>query len=233
MITGNGMVATALARFRDRDDVLIFASGVSNSSESDERCYSREKNLLLSLCSYQERTLVYFSTCSVFDPVLKDARYIAHKREMEDLVRHNFSRHLVLRLPTLVGVTDNPYTFFSSFRNKIARGEELVIHRSACRYLMDVSDVEMIIDLFLRDSDLCRGSYNVAYDNPMNVVEIVKIMEEVSGKEAVKVLVDKGNCFDFDRSAFRNALSRNNFTIPNNYNRRIIQKYFNLKNWQD
>ena len=46
MIIGNGNIARALKDI-DRDDLLFFASGVSNSQEDRESEYKREMELLL------------------------------------------------------------------------------------------------------------------------------------------------------------------------------------------
>ena len=47
MVIGNGMIANRfMNRYRDDSNVIIFASGVSNSSEKFEDQYIREKVLI-------------------------------------------------------------------------------------------------------------------------------------------------------------------------------------------
>ena len=45
MIVGNGLIAN-LFREKDRENVVFFASGVSNSLETEKSAFLREENLL-------------------------------------------------------------------------------------------------------------------------------------------------------------------------------------------
>lgn len=90
MIIGNGDLSSVLL---DRDNRLFFVSGVSNSQETRESEYEREKNLL-----YDQPLgahLVYFSSLAVF---ASNTRYADHKREMEFLVREMFPTHTIVRI---------------------------------------------------------------------------------------------------------------------------------------
>ncbi|MEJ2498930.1 MAG: hypothetical protein P8Y46_06430 [Sulfurovaceae bacterium] len=46
MIIGNGMLAHEFSDYKDDNDIIIFASGVSNSGETRESEFEREKELL-------------------------------------------------------------------------------------------------------------------------------------------------------------------------------------------
>jgi hypothetical protein len=43
MVVGDGMMTEAFSAFRDNAEVVIFASGVSNSLEIDPAAFHREK----------------------------------------------------------------------------------------------------------------------------------------------------------------------------------------------
>jgi UDP-2-acetamido-2,6-beta-L-arabino-hexul-4-ose reductase len=90
MVVGDGDIASVLPA---RDDLLFFASGVSDSSCVDEHRYDREARLLLSQDSRAH--IVYFSSLAVF---FADTRYTKHKRYMEVLVRENFPSWTIVRL---------------------------------------------------------------------------------------------------------------------------------------
>lgn len=103
MIVGNGLLAAAFSDdFTERVDTVIFASGVSNSQECDSAAFIRERVLLEKVLQKERKKVVYFSTCSLYDPELKNSPYVKHKREMEALVRQT-SRHTIFRLPQVVG----------------------------------------------------------------------------------------------------------------------------------
>ena len=61
MIVGNGSIASVL---EDRDDLVFFASGVSNSSCTDEKEYERELNLLKTIPT--DKHIVYFSNLGIY-----------------------------------------------------------------------------------------------------------------------------------------------------------------------
>ena len=82
MIIGNGSVARVL---EDRDDLVFFASGVSNSSCKDENEYQREFNLLKTVPVDQH--VVYFSNLGIY---YKEDRYTQHKIDMEEYIRTHF-----------------------------------------------------------------------------------------------------------------------------------------------
>jgi hypothetical protein len=126
-IIGHGDIASVLP---DREDRIFFASGVSNSQETRESAYAREKTLLLQ--QEKIRHLVYFSSLSIF---YSDTRYAQHKLEMETLVKANFPRYAIIRLGNITWGT-NPHTIINSFRAKIQKDEPLVI-RDAYRYVVD------------------------------------------------------------------------------------------------
>src|SRR5690606_10434611 len=90
MIVGNGLIASAFqsSPLKDDPNIVVFASGVSNSRETSKDEFLRERQLLLETIN-QGKLILYFSTCSVYDPSQKDAPYITHKLEMEDLVRQS------------------------------------------------------------------------------------------------------------------------------------------------
>lgn len=136
MIIGHGTIASVL---RDREDRLYFASGVSNSSETRESEYQREKNLL----SVQDRSqhIVYFSTLSVF---YKKSRYTQHKLEMEALIKE-FPRYTIVRLGNPVW-GNNLNHLVPYLRNKIRKHEKFEI-RDVYRYPLEKAEFLHWIDL--------------------------------------------------------------------------------------
>lgn len=107
MIVGSGDIASVLP---DRDDLIFFASGVSNSAETRNSEFRRE----IALLSRQDRNkrLVYFSSLSVF---YSDTRYAVHKQAMEDTVRKFCRRYCIIRLGN-IDWGSNPHTLLNYLR---------------------------------------------------------------------------------------------------------------------
>ena len=68
MIIGNGLIANVFGDYKENDNYVIFASGVSDSTNMDESAFKREEQLLNEITTlYKEKIIIYFSTCSIYD----------------------------------------------------------------------------------------------------------------------------------------------------------------------
>ncbi|MEJ2497376.1 MAG: NAD(P)-dependent oxidoreductase, partial [Sulfurovaceae bacterium] len=84
MIIGNGMLAHEFSDYKDDNDIIIFASGVSNSGETRESEFEREKELLTkTIDNISSEKIIYFSTCAMYDKYFVNNRYTKHKLHME------------------------------------------------------------------------------------------------------------------------------------------------------
>jgi len=125
---GRGDIAQVLQE--TNKDVLFFASGVSNSQETRESEYQREKDLLLK--QDKSKRLVYFSSLSIF---YNNNRYTQHKREMEQLVKDNFPQFCIVRLGNITW-GKNPHTLINAFRRFVEKEEDFQV-RSVYRYIVE------------------------------------------------------------------------------------------------
>src|SRR5260221_126460 len=100
MVVGSGMMAQAFPDYAESTRTVIFASGVSNSLESDPRAFAREQVLLEEARrTNPEALLVYFSTCNIEDADRKNAHYARHKFAMESFLEKSPGKWLIFRLP--------------------------------------------------------------------------------------------------------------------------------------
>ena len=104
MIIGDGDIASALP---NREDLLFFASGVSDSQETRESEYQREEDLLLK--QDQGNHFVYFSSLAIF---YSHTRYTKHKLKMENRVKEKFPVYTIIRLGNITW-GKNPYTLIN------------------------------------------------------------------------------------------------------------------------
>ena len=231
MLIGSGMLAQAFASgFSQREDVCIYAAGVSNSSCTDAKEFARERSRLAG--ALQEATnlnaFVYFGTCSVGDPELRNAPYVLHKLAMEALVSA-LPCYMIIRLPQVAGHTPNPHTLLNFLHARIARSEAFSLWKNAKRNIIDVSDVAAITHQLIADKSARKITLNVA--NPVNypMTEIVKAMERAVGKPAVYDVVDRGSEYHIDVSEILPILDKANVTFGNDYLERVIGKYYGKK----
>ena len=79
MVVGNGMMANDFAMRKNDEKHIIFASGVSNSTETSQEAFLREERLLHHIIeAYPDKIIVYFSTCGIYDSTLHNSPYIGN-----------------------------------------------------------------------------------------------------------------------------------------------------------
>lgn len=92
MIIGNGDIAQTIKEL-DHDNIIFFASGVANSSETRQTEFQKELDLLKE--QNRGKRLVYFGSLSIF---YSHTDYARHKRFMEEAVKALFYDYTIIRL---------------------------------------------------------------------------------------------------------------------------------------
>jgi hypothetical protein len=162
MIIGNGSIAKVL---KDRNDLIFFASGVSDSSCIDEKEYDREFNLLKTIPADQH--IVYFSNLGIY---YKTDRYTQHKINIEEYIRNNFKSYTIVRIEVCEWVT-TPNTILNVFKKQLSQGTEPVI-QDTTRYILSLNEFLYWVDLI-----------QTGVRNEMNILgrklTIAQIVEEI------------------------------------------------------
>lgn len=223
MIVGNGLISRAFNIYENNDDVIIFASGVSDSSENLESEFSREVDLVKKYVDILDKKFVYFSTCSVSDSSVEFSPYVLHKLKIENYIKENSKNYIIFRLPIVVGHTSNNKTFFNNIKNKIINNETIIVFANATRYLIDVDDLSRMLPYFIDNID--NKTINVCFDNKMSVVDIIDIIKQVLLKNASITIKNFGSNYDIDNSYFKHIILFNNEMPDNQYNLNLIKKY--------
>lgn len=225
MVVGNGLVAREMKRFETDGSVIVFASGVSNSTNSDKSEFEREKSLLLSFKN-SEKLLVYFSTLSVFDPSLLNSPYIQHKKEIEELIPRNFERFLIFRLPILVGKTENPKTLTNFLYNKIKNQDSFELQVNARRFLFDSIDMAFWCGMMIDDSKYHNQIIDIYSGSSIGVKSIVHFLEEIIGTKANYIELLRGSSYEGNNMVFDELLSIHGMKIPEDYPKQVLAKYY-------
>lgn len=231
MIIGDGMLANAFAQFRSADNIVIFASGVSNSTETHAAAFEREIGLLNECIDrYSGKKLIYFSTCSVTDPSLSGSRYIAHKLEIEKIIRSRLKHYVIFRVSNIVGGTANPHTVMNYLVNCISKGEEFRLWEHASRNFIDIDDVKKIVGFAVREGVFENEIVNIANPNSTGIVKLVGLIERFLGKKAVCIRESLGGSPAIDISAISEIVEKNKIEFGDDYVQKLLVKYYsNLK----
>lgn len=221
------MLATAFSKYSPSDKLVLFASGVSNSGCVDNRQFFRESSLLsLTLDSlHPSQTLVYFSTCSIYDSSLSNNPYIEHKLEMEALLSTS-PQSLVVRLPQLVGSNASPTTLVRYLVTCIRNEEPFALWINAFRNIIDVDDVAQIVLALMKDSVSHPKILNIANPVSVSVREIVACIEDVVGKRAIATYVDAGTSYHINTEYISPILEDLSMNFSSDYLPSVIAKYY-------
>ncbi len=225
MIYGSGLLANAFASaFSDDEDILIFASGVSNSAESRPEAFARESDLLCSALGGGQR-LVYFSSCAVANARQSPTPYFRHKLEMERLVLSHDG--IVLRLPQVVGKSHNPNTLTNFLFDRISHGLPFELWSGAERNLIDVDDVAAIATHMIQEGLIQRGQpESIAAGRSVTMLRIVRVFEEVLGLKADFTTVDESLPFPIESRLCQEVASELGIRFDEEYLSRLLRKYY-------
>ena len=227
MIVGQGLLARAFSARYDRDPaVTVFASGVSNSTETRHEAFARERALLAPLLGRGTR-VVYFGSCaSATDDASRASPYMRHKRAMEELVAGS-PDGVVLRLPQVVGVTPNPNTLTNFLRDHILSATAFTVWTNAERNLIDVDHVAAI-GARLIDGARSGGPrvFSVASADPLPMPAIVAIFERVLGRRALCTAEPKGGPLHIQAAEALAVAGELGIDLGPGYAESVIRKYY-------
>lgn len=221
MIIGNGLIAKSLQTI-DSDEVLFFASGVSNSLETKDSEFQREFTLLQNaLASYPHSRFFYFSTLSILDQSKQESRYVLHKKTMEEYIAAHSNNYLILRIGNLIGKGGNPNTLFNFFKNKILQNENFEIHTEARRLILGVEDLSSFISGL--QSEKYNTILNFSYPYYYEPKDIVSALEAEIGKKSSYKEIGDGDFYTVEFC--EEAKDYFKEKEPNDYLKELVKKY--------
>ena len=226
MVVGNGLLAGAFAAYAENPDIVIFASGVSNSGEKAPSAFERERTLLQEALHKNKKLLVYFGTCSIYDSSLANSPYIKHKLEMESLVKSHGHDHLILRFPQVVGPTPNPHTITNFIRDRLISGEKFTVWANASRTIIDVDDGRALADYFIADPAFRNRAINIFPPVHTRALELVRMMERILVRKGCYAVADVGSSVDLDEPDIVQAAAAGGIRFTSDYPEQVLRKYY-------
>lgn len=227
LVVGNGLLASKFRSCNLPEDIIVIASGVSDSSEFRQSKFDREKELVLNYAE-QGRVLIYFSSCSVELPEKMWTPYIRHKNSMESLIINN-KLGLVYRLPNVVGFGGNDKTMFNFLCSSIRNEKEIIVRKNAKRSLIDVDDVvklvKYLVTLSMSKKELTYDIVRVVLPVQYSVIEIIKTIENHYGKKAI-TSEGEDDFLDVSKSSIvENCIKNKVIKFDNSYLLKLVKKY--------
>ena len=227
MVIGNGMIAKEFESYFNNEGIIIFASGVSDSTNTNKAAFEREKKLVTDIIkTSMGKLLVYFSTCSIYDPSMQDSAYVQHKIKMENFIRDNHAPYIIFRLTNPIGKTNNTHTVVNYFINNIIENNKFTVWKNASRNIIDIDDMYLLCNEILQQKLFTNSIVNIA--NPANypVSFIVETLETHFNMKGNYDVIDKGGAPIIDTNALDPLFTKFNINFDEHYLPDLLKKYF-------
>ncbi|MGI2180130.1 NAD-dependent epimerase/dehydratase family protein [Shewanella frigidimarina] len=222
-IYGAGMLATAFQGKSSEQDVVVIAAGVSNSQEQQQQEFLREELFLLEILNkHNLETIVYFSSCSVYQK--KNSPYINHKLKMERLIQSLATSFYIFRLPQVVGFTNNT-TIVSYFVQCLLQNVTVTVQKNAFRSLIDVDDVVRIVLLILNNILLKNSVIDVTNVQTISVHDLLTKISKIIDSVPSINLIDDGEAYEIPSKNIKKILLKNDRIFSEEYYDIILGNY--------
>lgn len=222
MIVGDGLIATGFENLKEYySNYIIFASGVSNSKETSDKEYNREKDLVLKTIKENKNLkIIYFS--SILVDITKN-KYFKNKLEIEDIIKTNSDNYIIFRIPQVVGKNGNPKNLVNYIKNSILNEEEIIIHSNVERSLLDIDDLVSIVD-YCKDKVTCE-ILKISGIEKIKVFTLCELIGNfINKKPRIKIVdnIEYDNWYVENSKLVRDAIIN---IEPINYNFNVLKKY--------
>lgn len=223
MIIGKGLIAEAFKKEEGLyKNYIIFASGVSNSSENNLDNFKREKDLVIKTIQENPNlTFVYFS--SVLVGVI-DNGYYNHKFDIENTIKEEAKNYIIFRIPQVVGKTGNKNNLINFITDLVRNNQSVICYRNVYRSLLDIDDLTNIV------SYCCDVNNKTIFISGIQKVPVWYIADEIGfnlKKDAIIDYVDspfENNWHEENSDIVKQAIKA--FDIKaNRYTDNLIKKY--------
>ena len=228
MIVGNGLIAKKFAHYNESSDYLIFASGVSDSLNAEKVHFEREESLLReSLKIHSSKIFIYFSSCDIECPKVRESLYYQHKAKMEEIVKNSAKKFYIFRLPQVVGDGGNSKTLINFFIQNILERKEFSLFVGTYKNILDIDDAYEICHYILKHNLYKNETVNIINNFYFKIEDIInKIEIFLRGKAIFKPVTNKNFC-KYTNTVSEKIISNINIDFNEEYIERLLAKYYN------
>ena len=225
MIIGNGLIASLFTDC-DQENIIFFASGVSNSLETQKEEFLREENLIRkNITENPNKIFIYFSTCSIYDSSKAESQYVLHKLKMEQIITQLCYQYLILRLSNAVGNGGNPNLLVNYLVRSVKNRETINVHTKATRNFIDTEDIKNIVIQLIKNKNFNK-IINIAYPENYTIIEILEILERFFQIKPTLNLVKNGSGYLIDIPDIQDYFNQHSLTNKEAYLHKILEKYY-------
>ncbi len=231
LVVGSGFVAKNFKKVLKKKtfkDLVIYASGISNSRIKDRFLLKKEIHKIKSFLKHNKKMIIYISTYSVLDPSRNKSLYCKNKIKIEKFIKKNAKNYQIIRFPELVGKSKNPNTLTNYFYKKIKNKKNFILFKNAIRNFLDVDHAIKLSLIFIQDIKYKNKIINLINPKNETAKKVVFNLEKIIKKKA-RYVINKKN-FKYRKilsSVKKKDLRKIKIKFDNNYLFKILKKYYN------
>jgi nucleoside-diphosphate-sugar epimerase len=237
MIIGSGFIAENFKKkllLIKKYRIAIYASGVSNSKSKNKNNFLRERKKIISYKNkINSMIFIYISTCSIFDPSRKSTAYVKHKLNMENVVKKNFNKFVIVRFPEVVGFNSNKNNLINFFYQKINNNNKFMLWINSKRNIIDIDDaVKLCLNFIkkIKNYKKIKLEINIANTMYVSVEDIVSIIEKLTLKKAIYDKLAFGNLnWKIRPIVSKRIIKMSSVSFNKDYLEKILKKYYIFK----
>lgn len=234
MIIGSGFIAKNFKKkslFIKNLRIAIYASGVSNSQSTNKNNFLRERKKIL---TYKKKIgtklFIYISTCSIFDPSRKNTAYVKHKLNMENLIKNNFKKFIIVRFPEVVGFGSNKKNLINFFYQKIVNNSKFILWTNSKRNIIDIDDAVKLCLNFIKNikkNKKIKLEVNIANTMYVSVASIVNIIEKLTCRKAIFDKINFGTLnWNISPLISKKIIKMSAIKFNKYYLKKVLKKYY-------
>ncbi len=229
MIYGNGLIAKSFKKYNKNIKFIFFASGISNSQETDKLEYAREIKLLkkVLLKKNNNQIFIYFSSCSIFDPSKKNSLYVKHKLKIESIIK-TYDNYYIFRLPNVIGNSSNNFTLINNLIHKLINNKKIHVLFKARRNVIDILDAVKIVDLILQKNKKKNMTINIANKYSNKIIDIILYLSKILNCKPVIVYKKSliKSSYPINIRYIKKYIRLSNIKFHKNYYKKVLNRYY-------
>ena len=221
-VIGSGFIAKKFKKyikFIKKNNVIVYAAGISNSLERNKKNLSKEIKKLKKFLDHNRKKIIYISTYSVNDNSRISKPYVKNKIKIEKIIQKISKEYLIIRLPEIIGRNKNPRTLTNFFFNNIIANKKFIVHKNVQRNLLDIDDaIKKCIKIIVINKNKNK-KINVLNKNFYTPLQIVENFEKILSKKAF---------YSFSIIKKKRLILKNNYFVnsSNNYLFKNLKRHY-------
>jgi nucleoside-diphosphate-sugar epimerase len=113
---------------------------------------------------------------------------------------------MILRLPQVIGKSNNNLTLINYFVNSINNYHNIYLQKNATRYFIEIQDLVLIVEKISNNENNFNKIHNIAIPIKYTILEIINTLEKILRKKAKFEFVEGGINYTLDIIAIENIL---------------------------